>query len=225
MASVSWAWRHTGSQCSLSTLRLKSLERSQGWGWNACPSVSCRTPACSRLAGPPTSRRDFFRAEMLFASIMPAHAETNGGRRVLFPLKRANFAVFGFGLCDRAARQDSMATPGNFGGGSTGPDQGFLGITRAPPSAPGRGRAQSPVRRNPDPQTTEHESGSHSRSFSNMRDAMVPPSNSNASRRPAPHLVPAGCIAPADGVGKATRVLELSQMGYNQVSPKNCMYA
>jgi hypothetical protein len=28
-----------------------------------------------------------------------------------------------------------MATPGNFGGGSTGPDQIFLGITGAPPSA------------------------------------------------------------------------------------------
>jgi hypothetical protein len=26
-------------------------------------------------------------------------------------------------------RQDSMAAPGNFGGGSAGPDQGFLGIT------------------------------------------------------------------------------------------------
>jgi hypothetical protein len=39
-----------------------------------------------------------------------------------------------------------MATPGNFGGGSTGPDHIFLGITRATPSAPGRGRAQSPVR-------------------------------------------------------------------------------
>jgi hypothetical protein len=54
-------------------------------------------------------------------------------------------------------RQDPMATPGNFGGGSTGPDKIFLGIARAPPSAPGRGRAQSPVRRNPNPQTTEHE--------------------------------------------------------------------
>jgi hypothetical protein len=30
-----------------------------------------------------------------------------------------------------------MATPGNFGGGSTGPDQIFLGITGTPPSAPG----------------------------------------------------------------------------------------
>jgi hypothetical protein len=56
-----------------------------------------------------------------------------------------------------AQRLTPMATPGNFGGGSTGPDQIFLGITRAPPSAPGRGRAQSPVRRNPNPQTTEHE--------------------------------------------------------------------
>jgi hypothetical protein len=32
---------------------------------------------------------------------MPTHAEKNGGRRVLFPLKRANIAVFG--LYDRAA--------------------------------------------------------------------------------------------------------------------------
>jgi hypothetical protein len=56
-----------------------------------------------------------------------------------------------------AQRLTPMATPGNFGGGSTGPDQIFLGITRAPPSAPGRGRAQRPVRRNPKPQTTEHE--------------------------------------------------------------------
>jgi hypothetical protein len=31
-----------------------------------------------------------------------------------------------------------MATPGNFGGGSKGPDQIFLGITRTPSSAPGR---------------------------------------------------------------------------------------
>jgi hypothetical protein len=54
-------------------------------------------------------------------------------------------------ICTPCLRQDSMATPGNFGGGSTGPGQGFLGITRAPPSAPGRGRAQSPVRRNPNP--------------------------------------------------------------------------
>jgi hypothetical protein len=50
-----------------------------------------------------------------------------------------------------------MATPGNFGGGSTGPDQIFLGITGAPPSAPGRGGAQSPVRQKPNPQTTKHE--------------------------------------------------------------------
>jgi hypothetical protein len=40
---------------------------------------------------------------MLFTSTMPtpAHAEKNRGRRVLFPLKRANNAAFG--LCDRAA--------------------------------------------------------------------------------------------------------------------------
>jgi hypothetical protein len=53
-------------------------------------------------------------------------------------------------------RQGSMATPGDFGGGSTGPGQVFLGITRAPPSAPGRGCVQGPVRRNPNPQATEH---------------------------------------------------------------------
>jgi hypothetical protein len=46
-----------------------------------------------------------------------------------------------------------MATPGNFGGGGIGPDQIFLGITRAQASAPGRGRAQSPVRQKPNPQT------------------------------------------------------------------------
>jgi hypothetical protein len=48
---------------------------------------------------------------------------------------------------------------------------------------------------------------------------MVPPSNSNA-RRPAPHLVPAGCMAPAGGVGKATGTI--ADGGYNQVSPKIC---
>jgi hypothetical protein len=60
-----------------------------------------------------------------------------------------------------------MTTPGNFGGGSTGPDpdQIFLGITRAPPSAPGRGRgrAQGPVRQNPNPQATEHEAAAPQR--------------------------------------------------------------
>jgi hypothetical protein len=50
----------------------------------------------------------------------------------------------------------------DFGGGSTGPDQIFPGITRAPPSAPGRGRAQSPARRDPNPQTTEHEAAARS---------------------------------------------------------------
>jgi hypothetical protein len=34
---------------------------------------------------------------------MPTHAEKNRGRRVLFPLKRANISPFG--LCDRAAGQ------------------------------------------------------------------------------------------------------------------------
>jgi hypothetical protein len=63
--------------------------------------VSCSTAACSRRAGPPTSRREFFRAEMLFASAMPTHAEKNRGRRVFFPLKRANIAAFC--LYDRAA--------------------------------------------------------------------------------------------------------------------------
>jgi hypothetical protein len=50
----------------------------------------------------------------------------------------------------RVVRQDPLATPGNFGGGgggSTGPGHIFLGITRAPPSPPGRGRVQSPMRR------------------------------------------------------------------------------
>jgi hypothetical protein len=49
-----------------------------------------------------------------------------------------------------------MATPGNFGGGSTGLGQIFLGITRAPPSAPGEGapRALCGETRTPRPQST-----------------------------------------------------------------------
>jgi hypothetical protein len=70
--------------------------------------------------------------------------------------------------CLHHNRQDSMATPGNSGGGSAGPDQIFLGITHnegaaKAPSAPGRGRAQSPLRRNPNPQTTEHEAATRER--------------------------------------------------------------
>jgi hypothetical protein len=117
--------------------------------------------------------------------------------------------------------------------GSTGPDQGFLDITRAPSSAPGRGRARGPVRRNPNPQTTDHrarrqhESGSQSRFLSAISTTGDMPWFSQATsnaRRPVPHLVPAGCIAPADGVGKATgsHELEVSQTGYDQVSPKIC---
>jgi hypothetical protein len=49
-----------------------------------------------------------------------------------------------------------MATPGAFGRGSTGPDQIFLGITEAPPSAPG-GRALCAVQQKPNPQATKHE--------------------------------------------------------------------
>jgi hypothetical protein len=63
-----------------------------------------------------------------------------------------------------AGRQDSIfhGHPGKFRGGGAQAQARtsfFLGITRAPASAPGRGRgrAQSPVRRNPNPQTTEHE--------------------------------------------------------------------
>jgi hypothetical protein len=39
---------------------------------------------------------------------MPTHAEKNRGRRVLFPLKRANMAAFG--LYDRAAGRWSVST-------------------------------------------------------------------------------------------------------------------
>jgi hypothetical protein len=47
---------------------------------------------------------------MLFTSTMPTptHAEKNRGRRVLFPLKRANTAAFG--LCDRAAGLDPSSS-------------------------------------------------------------------------------------------------------------------
>ena len=47
---------------------------------------------------------------MLFTSTMPTHAEKNRGRRVLFPLKRANTAAFC--LCDRAAGLTASATAG-----------------------------------------------------------------------------------------------------------------
>ena len=56
----------------------------------------------SLQAGPPTFRRDFFRAEMLFTTPMPAHKKKPGGRRVL-----ANASTTAFWLlacaCDRAA--------------------------------------------------------------------------------------------------------------------------
>jgi len=40
---------------------------------------------------------------------MPTHAEKNRGRRVLFPLKRANMAAFG--LYDRAAGPGRTQAP------------------------------------------------------------------------------------------------------------------
>jgi hypothetical protein len=61
-------------------------------------------PGASRLQ----SLREIFRAEMLFTSAMPAHAEKNGGRRVLIPIKRANSSAVG--LCDRAAGPDSRGS-------------------------------------------------------------------------------------------------------------------
>jgi hypothetical protein len=99
------------------------------------------------------------------------------------------------------SRQDSMATPKNFGGGSrkhTVPDQLFLGITRAPPSPPGRGRAQNPVRRNPNPQATKHEAA---RGRLRSRGSLIQQSNRNMTLLPvlgslsllnfqAPHLIP-----------------------------------
>jgi hypothetical protein len=89
----------------------------------------------------------------------PPRTTSSPAQLLTGPRGRTAANIAASGPSDRAAgrRQDSMATPGNFGGGSTGPDQIFLGITRAPPSAPGRGRAQSPVRQNPNPQATKHE--------------------------------------------------------------------
>jgi hypothetical protein len=46
---------------------------------------------------------------MLFTSTMPTHAEKNRGRRVLFPLKRANIAAIC--LYDRAAGRAVCAPP------------------------------------------------------------------------------------------------------------------
>jgi hypothetical protein len=71
----------------------------------------------------------------------------------------------------KSRQQAGFPTPGNFGGGSTGPDQIFLGITRARSSAPGRGRAQKGPAlcgetQTPRPQSTrQHESSSRSRGF------------------------------------------------------------
>ena len=123
------------------------------------------------------------------------------------------------------SRQDSIAAPGNFGGGSAGPDQIFLGITRAPPSAPGRGRAQSPVRRNPNP--PDHrareadESGSHSRSFSNPQIGEMPWFPQAIPMRGGQRLIwfRLDVLRQPAVLGKR---LEVSQTGYNQVSPKIC---
>jgi hypothetical protein len=61
--------------------------------------LDCRLQSLSRTTNLFAARN--FRAEMLFTSAMPTHAEKNRGRRVLFHLKRANIAAFG--LYDRAA--------------------------------------------------------------------------------------------------------------------------
>jgi hypothetical protein len=75
--------------------------------------LDCRLQSLSRTTN---FAARIFRAEMLFTSAMPTHAEKNRGRRVLFPLKRANIAAFC--LSDRAA-----------GPVGPDPDQIFLGIT------------------------------------------------------------------------------------------------
>jgi hypothetical protein len=73
-------------------------------GTGAGSSLQISESSSLQISGPPTLRRDFFRAEMLFTIAMPTHAEKNRGRRVLFPLQRANTAAFG--LYDRAAGQN-----------------------------------------------------------------------------------------------------------------------
>jgi hypothetical protein len=90
-----------------------------------------------------------------------------------------------------------MATPGDFGGGSIGPDQIFLGITRAPPSAPGRGRAQSHVRQKSNPQATKHERQTRAAriegflsAIDNRKEHMSFLQATSEARKPAPHMVP-----------------------------------
>jgi hypothetical protein len=110
-----------------------------------------------------------------------------------------------------------MATPGNFGGGSAGPDQVFLEITGTPPSAKRQARrgggapsgAQSPEpplspvpsalcgkSRTPRPQITRgrrERLAARSRGFlsaiHNRKTSRFLQANSDA-RKPAPHLVP-----------------------------------
>jgi hypothetical protein len=78
---------------------------------------------------------------MLFTSTMPTHAEKNRGRRVLFPLKRANTAPFG--SSDRAAGRTTH--------GGTGEARGVGGWVPDPPGHAKPGCAlenKSPAGRN-----------------------------------------------------------------------------
>jgi hypothetical protein len=88
----------------------------------------------------------------------------------------------------------------------------------------GAPRALCGETRTPRPQSTrQHESGSQLEGFlfskSNRSTSRFFPATSNASRRACPHFVPAGRIAPADGVGAACiQPRGVSQTGHNEVS-------
>jgi hypothetical protein len=67
---------------------------------------------------PPTSRRDFFRAGVLFTSGMPTHTHKSRAWRVLIAFKRASVPCFG--LYGRAAARHTRQSRQGSGLASTG---------------------------------------------------------------------------------------------------------
>jgi hypothetical protein len=121
------------------------------------------------------------------------------------------------------ARQESMATPGNFGGKAQARTSFFLGITRAPPSAPGRERAQSPLcgeTRTPRPQSTrQHESGSQLEGFLFSKAiGHYAGLDSNFQREDVGAVSGSGWVYRASRRYWNSRPREVSQTGHNEVS-------
>ena len=101
-------------------------------------AARCRTPACSRRAGPPTSRREIFRAEMLFASDMPTHAQKNRARRALAAFKLQTSQQLALWLLS-AARSPDEGGRGGGGRKAHRPAPGLKGLyfEHAPPNPAG----------------------------------------------------------------------------------------